>query len=538
LIKRLLFWILEEEEEEGKMMEMSDESSSNSGSTSTTTTMTTGKKALRVVICTSGSRGDTQPYIALGLACRAAGHSVRVAVEERLKPLVEEFGLEFFKIAGDPTAILWSKEAQVMLREGRVMSLMSKMEDYIAPYYQQALKDYESACEGADAIVSGPLCMSQTLSIAEKLRVPWIPVLLGPTMKTSEFPLFFLMQTNLGIGWINRATYATMFFMLWQNEKKKINAWRTQTLKLPPLDRWAQGLGGMFEDYPDLPLILGFNRNLFPNGAGAGGGNNSGPHMPLDYPRGSTLTGFLFVPETPEEKIDPELREFIKRCAEEGGDAPNNKPVYLGFGSMPAPNPRELVQMAIEVVTRLKCWAILCAGWSELTDIIASPEEEEQLQAEEAAGAGASNKGSSNNNSSSSRPAQKKLRVPKTLKIIKAAPHDWLLKRCSVVVHHCGVGTTGAALRSGAPSVPCPVMLDQPFFGSQLANLGVGTTPIPFPELTTDKLCQALRVALSSNKMKERAAAIADEIAKEEQVKGTKLAVEVIENAKIPPFWK
>ena len=52
-----------------------------------------------------------QPYIVLGLALRTRGHNVRVATEERLRPLVEEFGMTFAKIDGDSTGLLF----QVML---------------------------------------------------------------------------------------------------------------------------------------------------------------------------------------------------------------------------------------------------------------------------------------------------------------------------------------------------------------------------------------------------------------------------------------
>jgi len=46
------------------------------------------------------------------------------------------------------------------------------------------------------------------------------------------------------------------------------------------------------------------------------------------------------VPEAQDKDIDRGLREFI-----EAGGAP----IYLGFGSMPAPDPRRLVQLAVDV---------------------------------------------------------------------------------------------------------------------------------------------------------------------------------------------
>ena len=145
----------------------------------------------KIAICTSGSRGDTQPYVALGLELQSRGHQVTICTEERMRPLVEEFGLPYHKIAGDPTGLLWKKEAQVMLRDGKVMQLLKKTEEHNAPFFKQALADYEAGCEGADVIVSAPLCFNQTYCIAERNGVAWVAVLLGPT-KSEDFPFLFL----------------------------------------------------------------------------------------------------------------------------------------------------------------------------------------------------------------------------------------------------------------------------------------------------------------------------------------------------------
>lgn len=71
---------------------------------------------MKVVILTSGSRGDVQPYVVLGLELARRGHEVVVATEARMERLVTQLGggvLAFHKIAGDPTAMLFSKESQV-----------------------------------------------------------------------------------------------------------------------------------------------------------------------------------------------------------------------------------------------------------------------------------------------------------------------------------------------------------------------------------------------------------------------------------------
>lgn len=59
---------------------------------------------LNVVIQVVGSRGDVQPFIALGSVLQAPpyGHRVRLATHAKFKDFVEENGLEFFNLGGNP----------------------------------------------------------------------------------------------------------------------------------------------------------------------------------------------------------------------------------------------------------------------------------------------------------------------------------------------------------------------------------------------------------------------------------------------------
>ena len=445
-----------------------------------------------VAICTSGSRGDTQPYIALALELQKRGHTIRFGVEERMKPLVESFGLDYHKIAGDPTGLLWEKDAQIMLRDGKIMQLLQKVEEFNAKSYDQALLDYEAAYEGADIIVSGPLCMNQLASIAEKNKVPFTALILGPT-KSEAYPLTFLSSQTLGIRFLNKLSWSFVFMMMWRKEKQKINPWRVNHLKIPPLTTWS-GLVTKFEE-GFFPLILGINRNIIPNST-----------VPKDYPPSYHITGFLFVPSADENEIDNRIVEFIKD---------SKLPIiYLGFGSMPAPDPSVLVKRAVLVSEKINAKVILCAGWSAINSIV-NP--------------GPNNLVVSDDNEVT----DDKITLPENLLLISSVPHDYLFPKCSAVVHHCGVGTSAATLRAGTPSVACPVMLDQPFNASRLHQLGVAPPPIPFHELKSGNLIQALKMILDTPKMKERATAIAEEIAGQN---GSESAADIIENIKNP--WK
>jgi len=62
---------------------------------------------LNVVIHVVGSRGDVQPFLALGKVLKERyGHRVRLATHPVFKQFVTENGLEFFSIGGDPAELM------------------------------------------------------------------------------------------------------------------------------------------------------------------------------------------------------------------------------------------------------------------------------------------------------------------------------------------------------------------------------------------------------------------------------------------------
>ena len=63
--------------------------------------------SLNVVIQVVGSRGDVQPFIALGRVLKERyGHRVRLATHRTFRGFVEENGLEYFNIGGDPAELM------------------------------------------------------------------------------------------------------------------------------------------------------------------------------------------------------------------------------------------------------------------------------------------------------------------------------------------------------------------------------------------------------------------------------------------------
>ena len=60
---------------------------------------------MRVCIMTSGSRGDVQPYVALGKELIKKGHTAVICTGGSFKQFIEENGVEFQETASDLMAI-------------------------------------------------------------------------------------------------------------------------------------------------------------------------------------------------------------------------------------------------------------------------------------------------------------------------------------------------------------------------------------------------------------------------------------------------
>ncbi|WP_313814708.1 glycosyltransferase [Glutamicibacter sp.] len=80
---------------------------------------------------------------------------------------------------------------------------------------------------------------------------------------------------------------------------------------------------------------------------------------------------------------------------------------------------------------------------------------------------------------------------------IGTVPHHWLFEQMAAVVHHAGAGTTAAGLRAGVPTVAVPIFTDQPLWASRIFKLGAGPAPVPYKNLTSEDLAEAIKLAVA-----------------------------------------
>jgi sterol 3beta-glucosyltransferase len=106
-------------------------------------------------------------------------------------------------------------------------------------------------------------------------------------------------------------------------------------------------------------------------------------------------------------------------------------------------------------------------------------------------------------------------------------------------VHHGGSGTTAAGLRAGKPSLICPFLGDQPFWGERVYQLGAGPKPIKQKKLTVETMATAVSQMVNTPAMQQSAAAIGARLRAEDGITNAIHFVEKIaadyENAPLVP---
>ena len=132
--------------------------------------------------------------------------------------------------------------------------------------------------------------------------------------------------------------------------------------------------------------------------------------------------------------------------------AAGTPPIFFGFGSMPVESPADTLAMISAACAQLGERALVCAGWSDFSDV---PHFDH-------------------------------------VKVVGAVNYAATFPACRAVVHHGGAGTTAAGLRAGVPTLILSTWPDQTIWGAQVKRLKVGTAR-RFSTTTQESLVADLR---------------------------------------------
>jgi len=219
--------------------------------------------SLNVVVQVVGSRGDVQPFVALGKVLRETyGHRVRLATHPNFKGFVQENGLEFFSIGGDPSQLMafMVKNPGLMPGFRSIMSgdVRQRRKD-VAEYIQGCWRSCYQAGDGindndsfrsaepkpfvADCIIANPPSFAH-IHCAEKLGIPLHIMFTMPYSPTQAFPhpLTNIQSSNADPQLTNYMSYAMIEILALQGLGDIINRFRKKCLDLEPVSRmWAPG---------------------------------------------------------------------------------------------------------------------------------------------------------------------------------------------------------------------------------------------------------------------------------------------------------
>src|SRR5271165_2770 len=112
---------------------------------------------MKIALLTHGTRGDAQPFAALGLALMARGHEVTLAVPPNLVAFVQNCGVPAETIGPDSQAVMESDEGREWLASGNVSAFMKRMNAIAHAHVEELYETYLRVFDSANLIVTGLL---------------------------------------------------------------------------------------------------------------------------------------------------------------------------------------------------------------------------------------------------------------------------------------------------------------------------------------------------------------------------------------------
>ncbi|MBK8780915.1 MAG: glycosyltransferase family 1 protein [Anaerolineales bacterium] len=409
---------------------------------------------MNITILTYGSRGDVQPFLPLSRGLMDRGHQVILAAPLRFKNLVEEHGITFAPLAGDP------EELSRRLNDSgyNYFKMIRELMNHAVNIGAEVLRQTEEACKDTDLIIHTFTHAVGAHTLAREKNIPDIHIQTFPMFTpTGDYPN--IAMPNLGVRTLNHLSHVASSKITWLTSRMGFEQVRRRA-GLP-----KRKLFWPFDDNPPrlrTPILCAWSPSILP--------------ISSDWPPRVHVTGYFFFPLDESYSPPNELDTFLKL---------GKSPVCVSFGSMVNKDAKRINDIVVESLKKTNNRGIILSGWG-----------------------GVKNRSSND------------------LLYLESAPHDWLLPRCKMIIHHGGAGTTAAGLRAGIPNIVVPFTADQPFWGNRVHTIGVGPKPILVKNISVDKLVRAIAEA-ESNMIRDRAQVIGQNIRSENGIADSIKAIEV-----------
>jgi len=284
---------------------------------------------MKIVLGTSGTRGDVQPMVALALGLKKKGHEVLLVGPPEKMAWAKRLGCPYQGLGCDVTQFLDAIDNPISIPSA------IKFMNYVRNEIRTQFEMLPGIIKGADLVIASSLMFALS-SIAEALNIKYLYVAFTPQLFPSSFHPFPVVKTQTLPGWCNRLSWQLASFGDRFNTGRLVNGYRKQ-FKLKPLSNlWIHVLG-------HNPIVA-----CDPQIA----------QIPPDVTQGPIQTGYMHL-HMPKPDY-PELEDFLI------SDSP---PIYAGFGSMPPKDQAGHIPLFVKAARHLDRRIIISKVWPKSNDL-------------------------------------------------------------------------------------------------------------------------------------------------------------------------
>jgi sterol 3beta-glucosyltransferase len=288
---------------------------------------------MKITLLTYGSAGDVQPFLALAIGLRQAGHTVRLAAPRRFSDMIEAYGICCIPLAGDP------EELSQLFNDagGNVFRMVRSMQKHVLGIAADVVRGARQAVEGADLLVHSYIFTTGAHSYARQLGIPDVSVQLFPVFApTRAFQA--IGAPRRGPGWLNTFSHWLSAKMFWHIGNLGYRQVRRQAPEdFPAKVVWPFKASG---ERPITPLVFAISPLVL----------GDPPEWRKPYIH---VPGYFFL-DQPDYRPPEALTRFL-----ESGD----QPVCVTFGSSVNREVKRIGQTALQAVRRTGRRAIFLTGW-------------------------------------------------------------------------------------------------------------------------------------------------------------------------------
>ncbi|MGI9545054.1 MAG: glycosyltransferase [Cyclobacteriaceae bacterium] len=286
---------------------------------------------MKIILMSVGTRGDMEPFIALGEILQEKGHQVICAFPEQFRDLAEDSNMKFASLGTELIELLESDIGKAAMGGSgsgfkKILAIIKLATSQKASQREIVSKQYELIENiNPDRIVHNPKCIYPII---------WASQNSGKTILASPVPYLHYVQGHTHVAFnsnfgpfLNKLTFSLANFGLVQTVMT--------TIKWLKIDKKITR-GQIKNVFSSNKVIYTISPSLF--------------STPISWPEHMKVLGYHERNKVINWEPKKELTEFLQK---------HNRMLLITFGSMTNPEPEKKTKIIVEILERNKIPAII-----------------------------------------------------------------------------------------------------------------------------------------------------------------------------------